>query len=900
MILAIKIVKHDLEYVDDMRECLLHNSSIPDIEKIFIFSDQEISGIDIDKKSRKIVWMKIPMSHLDSIKWASKYSSGCIIYSTPFVKFDSAIRNMAEICRSGKIFRSQDSYYMFWKNTNLMNAHNIDDILGGSFQNSTYPFVKMGYFSNKSFPVQSIGWKICRIESSKSLDIANQPNISENIVKESRIDVVIVSVNYNDFLEITLKHNTQIFDSIFVVTSTSDEKCQEICQRMGVRTLVTDCMYSDGAKFNKGKAINHAIASIKDPDLILILDADIIVTERIDISKIENGTIYYKDRIILDSAKSYDRFLKGDSKFRIDSQGPLGYFHLFRYDKRIKYLETCKDASWIDIKFASKFKHKVKIGNPAIHLGQEGKNWSGRITPEFVYKGALEDEQKDLPAKSKSKYTICSYYFNFRNDVRQKKNFISFLEQFKGRYDEMIVGLVDYGDLDFEVPCRKLVVKGNPKNKIWSKEYLINQIVDSVDTEYIAWIDGDIIYDSLDWLDNIEEFAKEKDFVQLFENIRYLDDSGNILENRRSLASYKIDPISRKNIDRLLGKGYNPGVAWLSRTSILKEKKLFDKMYVGGGDTIMAYALYSVRNGWTLDRVRENNESIYSGALDWISGFGSYRVGFLKEDVSHLYHGDLKDRNYDSRYKALKKIDLDNKKIVVYTCISGCYDILKEVACPEKGIDYICFTDQEIESETWTIVPIPEYLKFFGQVKAARCLKILPHLFLDSYDISLWVDGSIEVMGDIKAFISENLKGYFAIPKHPDRICVYQEAEAVISMNKDSEEVVSAQIEKYRRLGYPERFGMVQSNVIIRHHSNPRCVEIGESWWKELSLGSRRDQLSFNFSIWNKEVDIDIMLPSVVSSEYMNIWTHVERGSKRTKLRKDYDQIKNYINGKEV
>lgn len=86
----------------------------------------------------------------------------------------------------------------------------------------------------------------------------------------------------------------------------------------------------------------------------------------------------------------------------------------------------------------------------------------------------------------------------------------------------MIVGIIDYGDIDFDIPCEKVVIKGDSNNKLWSKEILINKIIEKVNTDYILWIDGDLIYEDLSWLDNIDCVVKGNDFVQLYETINYL------------------------------------------------------------------------------------------------------------------------------------------------------------------------------------------------------------------------------------------------------------------------------------------------------------------------------------------------------------------------------------------
>jgi hypothetical protein len=247
----------------------------------------------------------------------------------------------------------------------------------------------------------------------------------------------------------------------------------------------------------------------------------------------------------------------------------------------------------------------------------------------------------------------------------------------------------------------------------------------------------------------------------------------------------------------------------------------------------------------------------------------------------------------------VKNINTD-KRIVVYTCISGSYDKLKEVSKKESNISYICFTDSEISSDTWEIRKIPEFLNYLEPTKRARCLKILPHLFLNDYDVSVWVDGAIEVLGNINELVILKLKNNFAISKHPDRICIYQEALKIVELNKDYKEVVDKQIDKYKKMNYPEHFGLVQSGIIIRNHNEVGVIKLCELWWNELLRHSKRDQLSFNFSLWIVNIEIDILEPSIISSKYFQIWTHVNRGSKIAKLRKNYDSIKNYINGKEV
>ena len=66
-----------------------------------------------------------------------------------------------------------------------------------------------------------------------------------------------------------------------------------------------------------------------------------------------------------------------------------------------------------------------------------------------------------------------------------------------------------------------------------------------------------------------------------------------------------------------------------------------------------------------------------------------------------------------------------NKRIVVYSCLIGDYDIITSFK-RQIGYDYILFTDQNIVNTNWVVKPIPEeVLKLnVSDVKKQRYVKI--------------------------------------------------------------------------------------------------------------------------------------------------------------------------------
>lgn len=195
------------------------------------------------------------------------------------------------------------------------------------------------------------------------------------------------------------------------------------------------------------------------------------------------------------------------------------------------------------------------------------------------------------------------------------------------------------------------------------------------------------------------------------------------------------------------------------------------------------------------------------------------------------------------------------KKLVVYTCITGNYDTLREVKFQNPNIDYICFTDNaNLSSKTWKIVPIPEQISLskISDVKKQRLIKVFPNKWFKDYDRSLWIDSNIEIISDIDDFFSkyDNQEKILYVNKHGSRDCIYREQLAVIRLNKDTFENTNPQIARYHEEGFPEHYGLAETNILLRKHNDPKCVKLMNCWGDEILNGSHRDQLSFNYAVW--------------------------------------------------
>lgn len=206
-------------------------------------------------------------------------------------------------------------------------------------------------------------------------------------------------------------------------------------------------------------------------------------------------------------------------------------------------------------------------------------------------------------------------------------------------------------------------------------------------------------------------------------------------------------------------------------------------------------------------------------------------------------------------------------KIACYTCITGNYDALKDpLAKQDSSIDFICFSDQPFQSDVWKIKPIPKELCRLSAVKQQRVIKICPHRYLPKkYKISLWIDGSVQIIGDLMQFIKQYdlSKNCFYTRIHPKRNCIYDEADACLRLKKDLSGKVQKQIEKYKKENYPAHIGMVETCLLLRKHNEYKCKLIDNYWAAELLQNSHRDQLSFNYVCWKQH-----FLPGIMTKNF--------------------------------
>jgi len=225
-------------------------------------------------------------------------------------------------------------------------------------------------------------------------------------------------------------------------------------------------------------------------------------------------------------------------------------------------------------------------------------------------------------------------------------------------------------------------------------------------------------------------------------------------------------------------------------------------------------------------------------------------------------------------------------RVAIYTSIFGGYDDLIDDQFKMNGVDYICFTDMDIKSDTWNIVKSTPI--YSDANRNAKKYKILPHRYLSDYDYSLWIDGNILIRKDVTPLIDKH--PYQVYDHNQTRLdprdCIYDEYNAIIQLGqqnggnfKDNPQLMYNQLNRYQRDGYPQNNGLATNPIILRNHNDDNVIQAMETWWNEIKHNSRRDQLSFDYIAWKTQFNYVYLKGDSRNNEYF-LQTGKHKGNK--------------------
>lgn len=231
------------------------------------------------------------------------------------------------------------------------------------------------------------------------------------------------------------------------------------------------------------------------------------------------------------------------------------------------------------------------------------------------------------------------------------------------------------------------------------------------------------------------------------------------------------------------------------------------------------------------------------------------------------------------------------KKYAIYTAIVGSYDEVLQPKIVDDDFDYIIFSNSIAEEYIgiWQIREIP-----FSQpdnTRIARWVKTHPNQLLPEYKFSIWMDANLQILSP---FLYERARSLFengtliASMWHHLRDCIYDEAASIMAVKLEYETTVCKWLALLKKNHYPYHNGLFETNVVFRAHNNQRVILLDEQWFCYISSFSKRDQLSFNFVLWELDIPCQYILPvGENTSNSPHFYRHIHnRGSYLTANRK--------------
>ena len=205
------------------------------------------------------------------------------------------------------------------------------------------------------------------------------------------VHVIVVCLNYSDFLKITYKKNIRFFNPEnyhVVIDELNDSETLKLCKELGITYHHFNDFHLNGSKFNKSGAIHMVQKKLHENfpyDWILLLDADIILPDNFEIlfneKCINKDAMYSLKRYDYENEEDYYNNSK-DSLVKYTGIDFMGFMQMYHRKKDL-YDVFSKDGSNCDTMFRDKFFSTLTYldeNEILIHLGKCNDNCFGRVT----------------------------------------------------------------------------------------------------------------------------------------------------------------------------------------------------------------------------------------------------------------------------------------------------------------------------------------------------------------------------------------------------------------------------------------------------------------------------------------------------------------------------------------
>jgi hypothetical protein len=265
--------------------------------------------------------------------------------------------------------------------------------------------------------------------------------------------------------------------------------------------------------------------------------------------------------------------------------------------------------------------------------------------------------------------------FNPAGYSNKLSHFRLFSERVRAQGLKLLLVELTFGDQPYSIEedLADRIVRLRSDTVLWHKERLLNiaaeQLPDTCDK--VAWLDADILFENDGWVEETSRLLEEYLVVQPF------DVAWKLPPGCQGRPNSPITPGLEPDGEIIYGAAYaqvympgrtimngQPGFAWAARRSLVRTHGLYDRFIVGGGDAIIASAMFGyseLQSTETLLATVCSQAQVFD-VLDWAKRFYSDVKGsvyYVKGLVLHLWHGSSSNRRYTERLTILKEANFN-------------------------------------------------------------------------------------------------------------------------------------------------------------------------------------------------------------------------------------------------
>lgn len=256
---------------------------------------------------------------------------------------------------------------------------------------------------------------------------------------------------------------------------------------------------------------------------------------------------------------------------------------------------------------------------------------------------------------------ILTTFFNPFNSQTRINNFYKFLENISNCVDLddfYLLEIVSNRQKQQIKNCKSLILKND--SMVWQKESGLNYLLKNINlSKYskILIVDCDVIFEDHTWIKKTSTLLDNYHLCQPFRTINYMNFDYTNIDSSVDGVVYSY---LTKNKDAQYGNG---GLAvGYSKEYVNHMEGFFEKSVVGGGDTlnILPFLYDCNLNLNIFDNLMKDIKVEYFEYLikarNYVAENKSKKHCFFADyTVQHLFHGNLADRQYQSRYNYVNK-----------------------------------------------------------------------------------------------------------------------------------------------------------------------------------------------------------------------------------------------------